>query len=428
MGNNNSTQIAQLNLSQNLIPQDSLDQYNQLIVSDIYTNIANNTLNIPVNIASNTISQNQLVTYINKLDLYSQVVNSISTITAQSVSSSDINTLVTNAMQNKTALDLIEFNTQIKTINSNINQDMFVVTNQNFINLISNIVKNNLDVKSIINCFLSHISGLDNIQLSVISNSVQKAISTCTDIQNQIKIIINNICSSLNIKITATNTIKTPQDYLKQFQSEYAQLQQQYNNYNTIITGPDFAVYNDDPSQIKKLHQIIKQMMQIQAEQQQLENKIKVLQENTYLTPEILAMLQGKVTTKNTLDASGNKSLNYNMSQVQQHMQTVNKNQTTDQNDDVQHNLSNNQNLDLSSNVVLNTNIDSNKTNIQNKESGFFGNVPKGVRIFIFITSCIILMILCSISIYYIWRAKRAQQLVRGVKYYNTMNDLKKSE
>jgi hypothetical protein len=405
MGNTNSRQISQLNLSQNLIPKDILNQYNQLIVEDITSNIGNDVANL----SNIIITQTQINTVITQMDLYSQVVNSISTITAQNVLQTDVNTIITNAMNDKTQLELIDFNNEVKSIQPNINEDIQVVTNKNFINLISNIVQNTLDATSLKKCLISHTTGIVNINTNNqdAQTIVQKAISKCTDILNQITIIINNIVDILDIKITSKNTIKTPQEYLAQFQSQYNVLQEQYNVYNTEITGPQFSIYNDDKEQIHKLHEITRKMEKIVAEQQQIEKKIVILQEQPYFSPQILALLEGKEIPKNMLDISGNQSLNYKFQFDQTHIQKVDKNQTTKQNDTLVNTLKNDKNITSTSNANLTVNREVDKTVVKDKEGQFFGDVPKGVRIFIFILCCILLLISSSVGLFYAWRARR---------------------
>jgi hypothetical protein len=416
MGNNNSTQIVQLNLSQNLIPKDILNQYNQLIVEDITSNIGNDVANLPNTI----ITPSQINTVITQMDLYSQVVNSISTITAQNVLKSDFNTIITNAMNDKTKLELIDFNNEVKSIQPNINEDIQVVTNQNFINLISNIVQNTLDVTSLKKCLISHTTGIVDINTNNqnldVQTIVQKAISNCTDIINQISIITNNIVNTLDIKITLKNTIKTPQEYLAQFQSEYNVLQEQYNVYNTEITGPQFSIYNDDKEQIHKLHEITRKMEKIAAKQEQIEKKIVILQEQPYFSPQILAMLEGKEIPKNMLDVSGNQSLNYKFKFDQERVQNVNKTQTTKQNDTLNNTLNVDKNISSISKSNLTVNRERDKTVDKDKEGQFFGDVPKGVRIFIFICCGIILLISSSIGLFYAWRARRAVSLISKAK------------
>lgn len=414
MGNNNSTQIAQLNLSQNIIPKDILNQYNQLIVEDITSNIGNDVSNLP-NII---ITANQINTVIKQTDLYSQVVNSISTVTAQNVLQTELNTIITNTMNEKTQLELAYFNNPVTTIQPNINQDLQVVDNQNFINLISNIVQNNLDVTSLKNCLISHITGITDINTNNqdAQTIVQKAISKCTDIINQVYIITNNIVNTLDIKITAKNTIKTPKEYLAQFQAQYNTLQEQYNAYNTEITGPQFAVSNDDKEQIHKLHEITKKMENISAEQEQIEKKIVILQEQPYLSPQILDMLEGKDIPKNMLDVSGNQSVNYKFKFDQDRVQNVNKTQTTKQNDTLNNSLKVDKNISSTSNANLTINREVDKTVDKDKEGKFFGSVPKGVRIFIFILCGVLLLISSSVSAFFAWRARSTISMVSKVK------------
>jgi hypothetical protein len=413
MGNNNSTQIAQLNLSQNLLPQSILNEYNQLIISDIFSNIGDGVASLP----GNTISQTQLVTYIKQLDLYSQVVNSISTITAQNMQSDIIDNIVINAMTDKTTLELLDFNTQVNSISPNINGDIFVVNNKNLINLFSNIVKDNLDVTSVKNCFLVHTSTLTNIQSNNAQQIIVNAINNCTAMINQLSIITSNICDNLDIKITATNTIKTPKEYLAQFQAQLKVLQNQYNAYNAEITGPQFAYYNDDKQQLYKLHEITKKMVKIQSEIEQLVNKIDILEEQPNFSPEVLAMIEGKIQPKNMLDISGNKVLKYNFKNVQKHIQIDDENQTTKQLDNLQNNLKNDQNIDLSSNLdlKLNKNIYK-KPKETDKESGFFGGVPKVVRTIIFICCSMILLISSLVALFVVWRVRSTISMVSKVK------------
>lgn len=415
MGNTSSTQIAQLNLTQNLIPQDILNQYNQLIVEDITSNIGNDVANLP-NII---ITQTQINTVIKQLDLYSQVVNSISTITAQNVIQTDMDTIITNVMNEKTQFELLYFNNPVKSIQPNINQDLQVVNNQNFINLISNIVQNILDVTSLKNCLISHTTEIANINTNLqnidVQTIVQAAISKCTDILNQITIITNNIVNTLDIRITSKNTIKTPQEYLAQFQSQYNALQEQYNVYNAEITGPQFGVYNDDKEQIHKLHEITRKMENIAAEQKQIEKKIVILQEQPYFSPQILAMLEGKEIPKNMLDVSGNQTLNYKFKFNQERVQNVDKTQTTKQKDILNNTLKVDKNITSTSTADLTINREVDKTIDKDKEGEFFGDVPKGVRIFIFILCSILLLILLLVGLFFAWRARSAAKIISKV-------------
>lgn len=413
MGNTNSTQIAQLNLSKNLLPQNILNEYNNLIISDIFSNIGNDVANLP----NYNITQTQLNNLITNLDLYSQVVNSISYITASNTLQTNLDMIIKNAMnENNTPLELLDFNTKINSIQPNINGDFIVVNNQHFINLISNIVKNNLDVNSLKNCFLTHLSNLSNLNTDNAQSIVQNSISTCTEMNHQISIITKNMCDSLNITITLTNTIKTPKEYIAQFQAQYNTLQEQYNLYNAEITGPEFIAYNDDKENLKKLHEIKKKMKNITSEQLQIESKITILEKQPYFTPETLALIEGKIKPKNGIDVSGNQSINYQFETDEKHVDIMNKQQKTKQKDNISNNLTNNQNIDSSSNINLKINREIDKTKYSDKESGLFGKVPQGVRIFLSFCCSLLLLISILASLFFISRARGAVKIASKAK------------
>ena len=409
MGNITSIQNVGLNLNENLLPQIYFNQFIELIINDILNNISQGVSNI----IGFTITKLLLETYINNLDLYSQFVNSISTIIAQNIKSSTIIQLVTNAMNNNTGSNLSDFQNSVSTIISNINYDLQIVTNEKLLNLIENIVQDNLDIISIKKCFISHtINFIDTTKIDTPTASTvfQTSISSCTEISSELNIIIKNLLNKLDIKITAINTIKTGAQYLQEFQTQFNSLQIQYNAYDSEITSSGFSIYNDDKDNLHKLHELVIKMENIQQEMENISNKISILEEQPFLTPEELTELITPIPQKEDLDVSGKKNYIANNVRMQQKIQNLNKQQISNNKLNLNNNLTKKININANSNFKYKLNTVITKTNIQDKDSKI--NISTKVKKFIYICTTILMVISCLIASFYYWRVKSAASML----------------
>lgn len=430
MGNISSKQNIQLNLSKNLLPKMYINDFNNLIIKDIENNISQGIENINGLI----ITPSQVVTYINQLDLLSQISSSILSIIAQNISPSIINTIITNAISNaitNKTVNLEYFNNSVKIIDSNINDNILVVNNNNLINLVENIVFENIEVKFIKTCFLSHTSNFvdtnmittpptPNTKDAITPTNFQNSISNCTDLNSQIKIVVNNLLNNLNIKITAKNTIKTRDEYIQEFQNDYNNLQNKYNIINGEINSVE-SIYDLDTENVNKIHILVKELENIHSEMQYYVNKINLLQEQPFLSPTELQILTAPPPPpkKGDLDISGNKIFKASIINTQEKNQNVNKIQNTNQNTNQNNNLSNNQNIKTSSNIDLTSNKNISKHDYESKTSGFFNlHIPSSVKKILFIISCIIFLVSLIYGTVIAVRMHRAAQFASNAKDY----------
>lgn len=424
MGNISATQNIQLNLSKNLLPKMYITQFTNLIIKDITYNISQGINNINTLL----ITPKQVITYINKLNLLDQVVSSILSIIAQNTTPPIINTIVINAMANK-SIDLKDFNNSITSINPNVNYNIIVVNNNNLINLVENLVQNNLEVASIKICFLSHTSHFVDTNIittpptpntidAITPINFQNSISECTDLDSQLSIIINNLLNSLDIKITLTNTIKTREEYLQEFQNDFNSLQNKYNTVNAEINRID-SIYDldQDVYNRKHIHNLVKQLENIHSEIQYYVNKINALEEQPFLSPTELAMLTAPPPQKGDLDISGNQIFKANINHTQQKTQDVNKTQNINQNTNLNNDLSGNQNENISSNINLTSNKTINKHEYKSSTNKIFGiHMSTKVGTFVYICCSLLLILSIFASIFIAWRVRKTAQLVSKVK------------
>ena len=428
MGNNISggnTEIkhnVQLNLLKNLLPQKYVDLFINYTVNDITNNIGQGINNI----VGFEITKSQLISYINQLDLYSQVVNSISSISADNIPTFIINKLVTTAINNVSPSELNNFNNSIASIQPNINADIIVITNQNLINLIENIVQNNLEISIIKKCLLSHTSNLvDTIKIeqpaanSITSTNITNSIGGCTELTTQVTIIIKNILSSLNIKITPTNTIKSVAEYLQEYQNEYNNLYKQYQLYDSELeNNPDSTWYTYDPAYIKEIHRKTHLMDNIQQEMTSLQSKINILQGQSFLSLNELESLMPPAPEKGDLDISGNHSFDLNANKIQKKIINMDKIQYGKQVLIHTNNLTKNKNIDSISNADLTSNKTMNQSSDVSKTSYFFGitHISEKAKKIIYICMSVLLAICIIISLFSVWRARSTVKMASRIR------------
>ena len=419
-------QIVAINLHENLLPKKYVKDLNTLIITDILINLNEDIDNLPLSL----VNEKDIVNFINQLDLYSQYVSSISSIIAKYVSPIITNNLITNAMNkvqhNQSELD--NFTNVIKTINPNINSDITIITNVNFINLISNIVQNNLDVISLKTCFLSHTKNFKTMIMFAVPSPgtiFQNLISNCTEISSQLSIIINNLLNKLNIRIVPVNTLKTNSEYIQELKNQYNNLNDEYNTLYSEITGTDFIPANDDREQLHKLHLLVKKYNNITKEMASIQYKINMLYELPFLTPN---EIEQQILKSGGLNVSGNKALNININHLQQKNQYVDKIQSTNQNQNIQNDMSGNQNIDVNANIDITSNKKVTKNVIKTAPNKIFGiDVSSSVETFIMIVISLLLLISCVLSFFLIWRAKRTVKMVSTVKNIVSNNPLQQN-
>jgi hypothetical protein len=429
MGNNSSTQNIQFNLNENLLPKMYVNEFIQAVIKDIINNIGQGINNM----SGTTITTQQLSKYINNIDLISQCVTSISTIIAQNITPSIINTMVNNAMNNNKSHNLNDFTTKIKTINANINDNFIYVANNNLINLIENIVQDNLNTASIKVCFLSHTSKFvdtslinpPNTPTAITSTNIQNSLNKCTDLESQLTIIINNLITNLDIKITAVNTIKTREQYIQEFKDDVNKITAEAENILYKINQYGFNV-NTDIYDKQEQHKLLKKLYTLNDEQMYYQNKINMLTEQEFLSPTELQMINAPPPTKEDLDISGNTHFSANIINSQEKIQNVNKIQNTNQTINLQNNLTKNQNVVSTSNIDLTSNKNSNKQDIEDKPNKIFGiHISGKVSKFIYICCSFLLLLIIISSIVVIWRIRRTAQMASSIKDMasNTQND-----